>query len=137
MEQKLSTYKCKLDSSDFAKVSLADDNIDVYELKFKTHTENLFYDLTPTLRKFENNFLSTISNLIIESFGRAIGQMNHANRVKNKKNDLKGAQAELETARFFIKVLRKEKAISRSFFKHLDICITVISKMIGSYLVKL
>lgn len=108
---------------------------DCFKTEFQIKTENLGKSIFKTTNKYKNSQKRELGLDIRRNFSTAVGYMNLGMRIPSvRKTRLQEAQAEIETIRYNLELLREVNGIGPGFWREIDLEITNISRSIGAYI---
>ena len=106
-----------------------------FKTDFQIKLETLAKSFYKTSVKFKNSHKRELGIDIRQNFSKAVGCMNLGGRIPSmRKAKLQEAQAEIETARFNLELLKEANGISHGYWRELDLEITKISRSAGAYI---
>jgi four helix bundle protein len=93
------------------------------------------YRIYPALKNFPKAEKYALSQTLKNSFFDILKNISLANKVKSKRIYYsQEADGNLQTLKVLIKLSCKEKYISKTFFRDIDLELTEIGKMIGGFI---
>lgn len=110
-------------------------DIAIYELEVYKRVEELLNKIYPVLVNYPKVEKFALCQEIKHNFYRLLTNISLGNSVKSKRRTyLQEADGYLQTLKVLMKLSLRRKYISKGFYREVDLELTVINKMLSSYI---